>query len=157
MTAFKKYEAWWDEEEQNYKMQTVNVTVDAEKENKDKPEVKEEKKNITTETLLNSILDSNFDSVNYNSAAGGFGLGFRAALPKMPSFRVCYVLNIRASKFVKILLLIHVFFQLQSKLKVPSPVRLDEEDSRHSGIKNKDNDSDQDEMVKLSGRFLNNE
>lgn len=35
-----------------------------------------------------------------------------------------------------------------------SPARLDEEDSHHSEMKNKDNDSDQEEMVKLSGTFL---
>lgn len=90
MTAFKKYEAWWDEEEQNHKTQT-NLPVEQEKEKDIKIEVKEEKKKVTTESLLNSILDSNFDSVSYNSTSGGFGLGFRAALPKMPSFRVSIV------------------------------------------------------------------
>lgn len=89
MTAFKKYEAWWDEEEQNYKTQTnAAATVETDKDVKEKSEIKEEKKKMTTESLLNSILDSNFDSVNYNATSGGFGLGFRAALPKMPSFRV---------------------------------------------------------------------
>ncbi|KAK6640665.1 hypothetical protein RUM44_012362 [Polyplax serrata] len=126
MTAFKKYEAWWDEEEQNHKNQTTNIaaTVETDKEVKEKVEVKEDKKKVTTETLLNSILDSNFDSVNYNATSGGFGLGFRAALPKMPSFR--------------------------RKLKVPSPTRMDEEDSHQSDAKNKEIDSDQEEMVKLS-------
>ena len=94
MTAFKKYEAWWDEEEQNYKNQTnVAATVDNDKEVKEKTDTKEDKKKVTTENLLNSILDSNFDSVNYNAASGGFGLGFRAALPKMPSFRVRILYN----------------------------------------------------------------
>lgn len=108
MTAFKKYEAWWDEEEQNHKMRETNVPVEAEKENKDKPEVKEEKKNITTESLLSSILDSNFDSVNYNTSSGGFGLGFRAALPKMPSFRVSFKKIIKRSLYT-----ITIFFPIQ--------------------------------------------
>lgn len=91
MTAFKKYEAWWDEEEQNYKNNQTNVTTPAEveKEDKEKVEAKEDKKKVTTENLLNSILDSNFDSMNYSGQ--GFGLGFRAALPKMPSFRVNFL------------------------------------------------------------------
>ncbi|KAL0267027.1 UNVERIFIED_CONTAM: hypothetical protein PYX00_009406 [Menopon gallinae] len=123
MTAFKKFEAWWDEEEQNYKTQT-NPVNETEKDVKEKQEIKEEKKKVTTESLLNSILDSNFDSMNFNSTGSGFGLGFRAALPKMPSFR--------------------------RKMKMSSPARMDEEDSHHSEMKNKENDSDQEEMVKLS-------
>jgi hypothetical protein len=41
------------------------------------------------ENLLNSILDTGRESLSLDSVGlGGFGLGFRAALPKLPSFRV---------------------------------------------------------------------
>jgi hypothetical protein len=41
------------------------------------------------ENLLNSILDTGRESFSLDSVGlGGFGLGFRAALPKLPSFRV---------------------------------------------------------------------
>jgi len=41
------------------------------------------------DNLLNSILDTGRESFSLDSVGlGGFGLGFRAALPKLPSFRV---------------------------------------------------------------------
>ncbi|KAJ9588896.1 hypothetical protein L9F63_017774, partial [Diploptera punctata] len=57
------------------------------------------------ENLLNSILDTGRESFGLDSVGlGGFGLGFRAAFPKLPSFR--------------------------RKIKAPSPPPLDEDDSR---------------------------
>ncbi|PSN52923.1 hypothetical protein C0J52_03017 [Blattella germanica] len=70
----------------------------------------QEKTSTTTtpskqENLLNSILDTGRESFGLDSVGlGGFGLGFRAAFPKLPSFR--------------------------RKIKAPSPPPLDEDDSR---------------------------
>lgn len=41
-----------------------------------------------TSTNLNQILDAGQDSLD-TLAISGLGLGFRASIPKMPSFKVC--------------------------------------------------------------------
>lgn len=87
-TAFKKFEAWWEEE--------------SSKENKNKEEVVE--KPIQTRDNINVLLEANRENLysNINLDSLSFGLGLKASLPKMPSFR---------------------------RKKIPSPVREDE-DSR---------------------------
>ncbi|XP_068901901.1 histone-lysine N-methyltransferase SETD1 isoform X4 [Tenebrio molitor] len=86
MTAFKKFEAWWEEE--------------SSKENKNKGEVGE--KLVQTRDNINVLLEANRENLYSNVDSVGFGLGLKASLPKMPSFR---------------------------RKKIPSPVREDE-DSR---------------------------
>lgn len=81
--AFNELERWWETEEKKYKEKFLG----AEKEEKEKKEEKDDKK-TTTESLLNAIIDSTYEG-NYMSS--GFGLGFRAALPKMPSFKVLFL------------------------------------------------------------------
>ena len=87
-TAFKKFEAWWEEE--------------SSKENKNKEEVVE--KPIQSRDNINVLLEANRENLysNINLDNVGFGLGLKASLPKMPSFR---------------------------RKKIPSPIREDE-DSR---------------------------
>ncbi|XP_060534419.1 histone-lysine N-methyltransferase SETD1 isoform X2 [Cylas formicarius] len=69
MTAYKKFEAWWEEE-------TSKVNKVKDKEETEKP--------ISSRDNINVLLESNHDSLyGYDSV----GLGLRASLPKMPSFR----------------------------------------------------------------------
>ncbi|XP_062559096.1 histone-lysine N-methyltransferase SETD1-like [Armigeres subalbatus] len=94
-TAYKKYEAWWDEEELKSKGKHKDVMND-----------------ITPLTVakvdkapdINQLLNQNYDNLDSNSSY--IGLGLRATIPKMPSFR-----RIR---------------------KQPSPIPQDDEDSRRS-------------------------
>lgn len=74
-TAFKAFEKWWDESERQSKQQ----------ENNDGTPVKSEPL-PNSGTILNSILESGMESLDPMSL-GSFGLGFRASLPKLPSFR----------------------------------------------------------------------
>lgn len=77
-TAFKLFEVWWDEKKSEKSQNntggepvTVNNTV------KEEPPAKPQ--------ALSSILDQATPlGLNYD----GFGLGIRASMPKMPSFRV---------------------------------------------------------------------
>ncbi|XP_023017776.2 SET domain containing 1 isoform X1 [Leptinotarsa decemlineata] len=85
MTAFNKFESWWEEE--------------SSKENKSK-EKEEAEKLVLSRDNINVLLESNRENL-YNNSLGG-GLGLRASLPKMPSFR---------------------------KKKIPSPVPEDEDES----------------------------
>ncbi|XP_073999250.1 SET domain containing 1 isoform X1 [Rhodnius prolixus] len=69
-TAFKAFEKWWDEKERMSKEGTnAPVSSPAPKQN-----------------LLDSILDTGMEALDPMSL-GSFGLGFRASLPKLPSFR----------------------------------------------------------------------
>src|SRR5699024_3456403 len=69
-TAFKKFEAWWEEE--------------SSKENKNKEEVVE--KPIQSRDNINVLLEANRENLYSNDSNVGFGLGLKASLPKMPSF-----------------------------------------------------------------------
>ncbi|KAK4878406.1 hypothetical protein RN001_010912 [Aquatica leii] len=77
-TAFKKFEAWWEEE--------------STKENKSAQIVKGEQvetKPAQNKENLNILIEANRENLysNINLDNLGLGLGFRASLPKMPSFR----------------------------------------------------------------------
>ncbi|XP_031331051.1 histone-lysine N-methyltransferase SETD1 isoform X2 [Photinus pyralis] len=78
-TAFKKFESWW-EEESTKENKTVQV---------DKSDSQTESKSLPSKENLNILLEANRESLysNINLDNLGFGLGFRASLPKMPSFR----------------------------------------------------------------------
>lgn len=110
--AFNEFEKWWESEEKKYKEENTKEPEKLKDVNK---EDVEEKKS-TTDALLNSIIDANYDGLT-----SGFGLGFRAALPKMPSFK--------------------------RKQRLPSPGRGDRD---VSSSKEKRNESDEEEMVQLS-------
>lgn len=76
-TAYKKYEAWWDEEE-------------AKSKGKDKISVLSEITPLATAKVdkapdINQLLNQTYDNLDSNSSY--IGLGLRATIPKMPSFR----------------------------------------------------------------------
>lgn len=100
-TAFKKFEAWW-EEESTRKKQDTRLEKKEEPVQNDPP----------TKDNINFLLEANRDSFD------GLGLGLRASLPKMPSFR---------------------------RKKIPSPVQLDEDSRKASDneeiVQNSDDDT----------------
>ncbi|KAG5900058.1 hypothetical protein JTB14_016032 [Gonioctena quinquepunctata] len=100
MTAFNKFESWWEEE--------------SSKENKSKEELAD--KPVLSRDNINVLLESNRENLYSNSTS--VGLGLRATLPKMPSFR---------------------------RKKIPSPVPEDEDES-HKESDNEEiiHDSDSD-------------
>ncbi|KAL1128908.1 hypothetical protein AAG570_013442 [Ranatra chinensis] len=69
--AFKAFEKWWDDGERDSKERSADGEV---------------KKSDTKSNLLNSILDTGMEALD-PMALGSFGLGLRAAMPKLPSFR----------------------------------------------------------------------
>ncbi|XP_039436018.1 histone-lysine N-methyltransferase SETD1-like [Culex pipiens pallens] len=76
-TAYKKYEAWWDEEQEKSK-------------GKDKVGVLSEITPLATAKVdkapdINQLLNQTYDNLDSNSSY--IGLGLRATIPKMPSFR----------------------------------------------------------------------
>ncbi|XP_042232871.1 histone-lysine N-methyltransferase SETD1-like isoform X2 [Homarus americanus] len=123
-TAFKTFEAWWDEQERKFKAQAEAKETNLETAG---PQARIEKINSIS-TLLENREGFGLDSL------GTIGLGFRAAMPKLPSFR-----KIR-------------------KIKPPSPPCMDEdsrgivsdEDSKQSRPKveeETDSDSGPDDLV----------
>ncbi|XP_076065509.1 histone-lysine N-methyltransferase SETD1-like isoform X2 [Oratosquilla oratoria] len=79
-TAFKTFEAWWDEQERKFKSQAVSET------NREKvpaPTISRPEGISSLSTLFESREGLGIDSMGL----GSMGLGFRAAMPKMPSFR----------------------------------------------------------------------
>ncbi|KRT81143.1 RNA binding protein [Oryctes borbonicus] len=76
-TAFKKFETWWEEES----------TKDHEIGSSKAEELAQEK---TSKDNINILLEANRENLYSNislDSMGGLGLGLRASLPKMPSFR----------------------------------------------------------------------
>ncbi|KAK8750178.1 hypothetical protein OTU49_015284, partial [Cherax quadricarinatus] len=76
-TAFKTFEAWWDEQERKFKAQAAEKETNSEIAG---PQARIEKINSIS-SLLETREGFGLDSL------GSLGLGFRAAMPKMPSFR----------------------------------------------------------------------
>lgn len=101
-TAFKKLESWWDEE-QNKATYTACP---------DKAQEMLTKDNINVLLEANRESNINLDSIGLGSS---FGLGLRASLPKMPSFR---------------------------RKKVPSPIIMDEDSRKTSDQEEMVQDSD---------------
>lgn len=105
-TAFKNFELWWDEQVRGKntenKLKDGIIKAQLERENimplQDISNKKDEKID-SFKSILDSTRDLNLDLGGY----GVMGLGLRAALPKMPSFR--------------------------RKRMIPSPVVLDEDSS----------------------------
>uniref|UniRef100_A0A182NMP3 [histone H3]-lysine(4) N-trimethyltransferase n=1 Tax=Anopheles dirus TaxID=7168 RepID=A0A182NMP3_9DIPT len=89
-TAFKKYEAWWDEEERKSKDESKGGTTSLGGETT--PGAGSAVGTTSTAVKLdkapgiNHLLSQTYDNLDSNS--GSFvGLGLRATMPKMPSFR----------------------------------------------------------------------
>ncbi|KAF5301069.1 hypothetical protein FQA39_LY10888 [Lamprigera yunnana] len=79
-TAFMKFEAWWEEESSK---ENKNVEVN-------KGEIQVEAKLVqNNKENINILMEANRENLysNINLDNLGIGLGFRASLPKMPSFR----------------------------------------------------------------------
>ncbi|XP_058822161.1 histone-lysine N-methyltransferase SETD1 isoform X2 [Topomyia yanbarensis] len=75
-TAYKKYEAWWDEEELKSKGKDRNVLNDITPLGAAK---------LDKAPDINQLLNQTYDNLDSNSSY--LGLGLRATIPKMPSFR----------------------------------------------------------------------
>ncbi|XP_037922173.1 histone-lysine N-methyltransferase SETD1 [Hermetia illucens] len=120
-TAYKKFEAWWDEQERN-KNNKESLSNDT-----------------TTQTSvsvkvdkapdINQLINSNRDNLDFS---GYSGLGLRASIPKLPSFR-----RIR---------------------KQPTPVRQDEEDSQKQLSDQEDmvqaSDSEKEDDNAMKGKII---
>lgn len=76
-TAFKKFETWWEESSKENKL------------NKSTDETNNSEKTEKTKDNINILLEANRENLysNINLDNLGLGLGLRASLPKMPSFR----------------------------------------------------------------------
>lgn len=79
-TAFTKFETWWEEQSSKVNVSVV-VNDKAPEEKVEKPAPAKDKDNILLEANRESLY-SNISLDNF-----GLGLGLRASLPKMPSFR----------------------------------------------------------------------
>lgn len=77
-TAFKKFETWWEEE--SSKEHKVSKNVD---------DATADKAAEKSKDSINILLEANRENLYSNISLDnlGFGLGLRASLPKMPSFR----------------------------------------------------------------------
>lgn len=108
-TAFKLFEVWWDEKKSE-KNQTHGGGENAIINNTAKEDVKPQ--------ALSSLLEQATPlGLNYD----GFGLGIRASMPKMPSFRVgqlfylyytCLCISFRNNRCY-----VFVFYSARSKLQ----------------------------------------
>ncbi|XP_068207015.1 histone-lysine N-methyltransferase SETD1 [Palaemon carinicauda] len=126
-TAFKTFESWWDEQERKFKTQTVTSKSE---DVPCGPQARIDKINSLLENKEGFSLDS------LGGSLASFGLGFRQAMPKMPSFK-------------------------RRMIKPPSPPRLDEdsrgEHSEEEGpkpvqtktVESSDSDSGPDDMAPL--------
>ncbi|XP_013167765.1 PREDICTED: histone-lysine N-methyltransferase SETD1 isoform X1 [Papilio xuthus] len=96
-TAFKSFEVWWDE--QSRKVRAPKTKEEAGQPLQDISNKKEE-----TVDSIKSIMESRDLGLELGGYGVGIGLGLRATIPKMPSFR--------------------------RKRKIPSPVVMDEDSSK---------------------------
>lgn len=111
-TAFKRFETWWEEESCKENKNVQNEEIDV-------------TKGIAFKDNINVLLEANREHLYNNSKMDslGLGLGLRASLPKMPSFR---------------------------RKKVPSPVPEDEDSRKLSDNEEIVHDSDGDTRKPLN-------
>lgn len=106
-SAFKSLEQWWDEQEMQSK--SIPTTATCVAASGEKP-MEKSPLQVSSKADISSSLQSLFDpsreqaTLGYGFETMGLGLGFKAAMPKMPSFR--------------------------RKIKPPSPPPLDDDDSK---------------------------
>ncbi|CAG2165548.1 unnamed protein product [Oppiella nova] len=87
-SAFKMFEKWWDDCESKSKTQDYSTTDDMVINNRVHDVIHSRQTNSDDWRSMSSLYDNNrTESVNNFSGYGGGGLGLRAAIPKMPSFR----------------------------------------------------------------------
>ncbi|XP_069357216.1 histone-lysine N-methyltransferase SETD1 isoform X2 [Maniola hyperantus] len=98
-TAFKNFEMWWDEQSRKTRQSTKTQKEDVTQPLQDISNKKEE-----SVDSIKSIMESRDLGLDLGGYSMGIGLGLRAAIPKMPSFR--------------------------RKRKIPSPVVMDEDSSK---------------------------
>lgn len=94
-TAFKNFEVWWDEQSRKTKVTKEEISHPLQDISNKKEEAIDS---------LRSFMDSRDFGLDTSGYGLGIGLGIRAAIPKMPSFR--------------------------KKRKIPSPVVMDEDSSK---------------------------
>ncbi|XP_054719382.1 histone-lysine N-methyltransferase SETD1-like [Uloborus diversus] len=94
-TAFKRFEQWWDEQVHLEKLKSQGGVVDK----------TPEKAQAPVSSSLSALFDKNRSSFGFSMESTGIGLGLRATMPRMPSFR-------------------------RKIIKPPSPPRLDDDDSK---------------------------
>lgn len=109
-TAFKKFESWWDEQEINKNISNIP---------REQEVIQPTKDNVNVILETNRESNISLDSIGLGSS---FGLGLRASLPKMPSFR---------------------------RKKVPSPIVMDEDSRKSSDQEEMVLDSDSDSRTRL--------
>ena len=116
-TAFKTFETWWDDQERLYKDRVKTTTGTA-----IKPSDK-----VGGISALFEARESASTGTNYSNLDSlcSLGLGFRAAMPKMPSFKKIH------------------------KIKPPTPPTFEDEDSQDAGAPKEDSE---DEKQHVSGR-----
>ncbi|XP_041972422.1 histone-lysine N-methyltransferase SETD1 isoform X2 [Aricia agestis] len=98
-TAFKHFEVWWDEQSRK-----TRVAVKPAREEPGQPLQDISNKKEETVDSIKSIMESRDLGLDLGGYGAGIGLGLRATIPKMPSFR--------------------------RKRKIPSPVVMDEDSSK---------------------------
>ncbi|XP_050353651.1 histone-lysine N-methyltransferase SETD1 isoform X1 [Nymphalis io] len=98
-TAFKNFEVWWDEQSRK-----TRQTVKPLKEEIGQPLQDISNKKEETVDSIKSIMESRELGLDLGGYSVGIGLGLRATIPKMPSFR--------------------------KKRKIPSPVVMDDDSSK---------------------------
>ncbi|CAH2052091.1 unnamed protein product, partial [Iphiclides podalirius] len=98
-TAFKSFELWWDEQSRKIRQPKTTKPEEAGQPLQDISNKKEE-----AVDSIKSIMESRELGLELGGYGAGIGLGLRASIPKMPSFR--------------------------RKRKIPSPVLMDEDSSK---------------------------
>ncbi|XP_048482105.1 histone-lysine N-methyltransferase SETD1 isoform X3 [Plutella xylostella] len=121
LTAFKNFETWWDEQSRKQTAPKPVKTGETQQPLQDISNKKEE--SVDT---IKSIMESREIGLELGGYGIGIGLGLRAAIPKMPSFR--------------------------KKRKIPSPVTMDEDSKRGSDQEEMVQNSDEEKEVPVSPR-----
>ncbi|KAF8778002.1 Histone-lysine N-methyltransferase SETD1B like protein [Argiope bruennichi] len=119
-TAFKRFEQWWDEQVHQEKLKSAG----------DAPVKTPEKTQPPAFSPLSALFDKDRSSFGFGMESTGIGLGLRATMPRMPSFR-------------------------RKIIKAPSPPPLDDEDSKkaeESDTEKVKSDSDEESSVVVKRR-----
>ncbi|GBN69887.1 Histone-lysine N-methyltransferase SETD1B [Araneus ventricosus] len=119
-TAFKRFEQWWDEQVHQDKLKSAG----------DAPVKTPEKTQPPAFSPLSALFEKDRSSFGFGMEGAGIGLGLRATMPRMPSFR-------------------------RKIIKAPSPPPLDDEDSKkaeESDTEKVKSDSDEESSVVVKRR-----
>ncbi|GFS95259.1 histone-lysine N-methyltransferase SETD1B-A [Nephila pilipes] len=122
-TAFKRFEQWWDEQLHQEKLKSSAG---------DAPVKTPEKTQPAAFSSLTALFDKNRSSFGFGMESAGIGLGLRATMPRMPSFR-------------------------RKIIKAPSPPPLDDDDSKkaeESDAEKVKSDSEEESSVGIKRRRI---